>query len=131
MPFDLPITSLAALLNGMIFLVLTVRVITYRRGNGIVLGENDDRVLTKRVRGQANAAEQMPLALVLLALCELQGVGPALLLPTALIFTAGRLLHGAYFSWHGLHWRLRFFGMALTLTGQTALLTLILWTLLS
>jgi len=128
---DLPVTSLAALLNGLLFLALTVRVIAYRRGQRIVLGDNNDRVLIKRMRGHGNAAEQMPIALILLALCELQGAGAWPLLITAGVFTVGRMLHGVYFTFQGIPWPLRFYGMVLTLTAQAALLVLLLWTQLA
>jgi Uncharacterized relative of glutathione S-transferase, MAPEG superfamily len=109
---DLMLTSIAALLNAAIFGALTVKVIRMRRRDGVVLGDNGDRALTKAIRGQANAAEQMPLGLILALLIELQG-GPAGPLASALAaFTLGRLIHGIYFGIHGTPWQLRFYGMS-------------------
>ena len=126
---DLPLTSLAALLNGAIFFGLTLKVIRIRRRDGVVLGDNGDRALMKAIRGQANAAEQMPLGLILGLLIELQG-GPAGPLASALAaFTLGRLIHGAYFGIHGTPWRLRFYGMFLTMAGQVTLAALLVWTI--
>src|SRR6056297_2389978 len=122
---DLPVTSAAALLNGALLLALTARVIFHRRRNGIVLGDNGDRVLTKAIRGQANAAEQVPVALILCALAELQAAPAAPLAATAALFTLGRYMHGAYFALHGLHWRLRFWGMLATLIVQGLFLVLV------
>ena len=68
----LPITSLTAVVLATVLLLLTCKVITLRRRDGVVLGDNDDRVLTKAIRGQGNASEQVPLGLVMLGLCELQ-----------------------------------------------------------
>ncbi len=119
---ELPITTVATLANGLIFLWLTIRVIAYRRQNKIVLGDNDDRAMTKRIRGQANAAEQMPFALIMLTLCELQGT-PALALWIAVsVFTAGRLMHAVYFGLDGQPWQLRLYGMASSLLGFILLL---------
>lgn len=124
----LTLTSIAALLNGLILILLTIKVVRMRRRDGIVLGDNGDREVTKAIRGQANAAEQMPIALILAALVELQG-GPIGPLASALgAFTLGRALHAVYFGIHGTHWRLRFYGMFLTLTGQFMLMGLLAWT---
>lgn len=119
---SLPITSIVALLNGGILLALTINVIVLRRRDGVVLGDNDDRVLTKAIRGQANAAEQIPLALLIFALAELQGANAVILMALACVFTLGRAMHALYFAWHGLTWRFRFYGMFLTLLAQFCLL---------
>ncbi|WP_341368748.1 MAPEG family protein [Yoonia sp. BS5-3] len=127
----LPITSLAALVLGCTHLLLTIRVIRIRRRDGVVLGENEDRVLTKAIRGQANASEQMPLGLIMLALCELQGGPAALLWLLALALMAGRGIHAVYFGIHGTHWRLRVLGMLLTLIAQTGLLASLAFVLIT
>ena len=128
---ELPITSLAAIANGLMLFLLTVRVIVLRRRDGVVLGDNDDRVLTKAIRGQANAAEQMPMALILLGLIEAQGGSPIAAAGLAILFTAGRALHGLYFAVNGTSWRLRFYGMLMTLAAQGGLLAALFVTLLA
>ena len=124
---SLPVTSLTAVALGLWLIVLTVRVIGMRRKGRVVHGDNGDKALAKAIRGQANLTEQAPMALILMALAELQGA-PLLWLP-ALLLVAGRLMHGAYFGWHGLHWRLRVMGMWGTLTAQALLLLLLATTL--
>ena len=127
---DLTLTSIAAVLNAAILAALTIKVIRMRRRDGVVLGDNGDRALTKAIRGQANAAEQMPIALILAILVELQG-GPAGPLASALAcFTLGRAMHALYFGRHGIHWRFRFYGMFLTLAGQITLAALLVWVLI-
>ncbi len=126
MELSLPITTWTAVFNGALFFILTVAVIRYRRGNGVVLGDNEDRVLAKLIRGHGNAAEQMPIALILVALCEVQGGGGVILGLLAAVFTIGRILHGAYFIRHGLHWMFRFYGMMGTLIAQIGLLIVVL-----
>lgn len=123
---SLPITSLAAVINGIILLALTYRVIILRRRDGVVLGDNGDRVLMKVIRGQANATEQMPIALLMLALAELQGGNSAVLIVLALSLTIGRASHAIYFGVHGTHWRLRVYGMMLTLIAQAGLILTLL-----
>ena len=128
---SLPITSLTALAAALIILILTARVIVLRRRDGVVLGDNGDKVLTKAIRGQANAAEQLPIALILLALAELQGAAPVLLIPLALTLITGRVMHAVYFAVDGTNWRLRFWGMLLTLLAQGGLILALLLTQLA
>ena len=125
----LPVTAMAALILGAWIALLTWRVIALRRTGGVVHGDADDRALQKAIRGQANATEQIPIFLILLGLAEAGGIPVALLAPTAAVFVAGRLVHGAYFGWDGFHWRLRVAGMLGTLAGQGVALTLLAATL--
>lgn len=123
---SLTVTSIAAILNGLIILALTTKVILIRRRDGVVLGDNDDRVLLKAIRGQANATEQIPLALILIGLIEAQSEPGWLLLPLVVLFTLGRLMHAIYFGVHGTAWQLRFYGMFLTLIAQGGLILALL-----
>lgn len=131
MMMSLPITSFTALFAGLLILLLTIRVIQLRRRGGVVLGDNNDRALMKAIRGHANAVEQFPIALVMMGLAEIQGGSPALLGLIALVLIVGRTLHGAYFAIHGLHWRLRTFGMLMTMIAQGGLIFALLITLLT
>ena len=126
---SLPVTAVAALLNGAIFLLLTLRVIRIRLRDHVVLGDGENRELMKAIRGQANAAEQMPIALIVMGLAELGGAPLWGLIPVALLFTAGRAAHGLYFARHGTHWRFRTRGMWATIYAQGALLLLLLLSL--
>ena len=113
---SLPVTSLTAIALALWLIVLTLRVVRMRRSAGVAIGDNGDRALAKAIRGQANLTEQAPIALIVMGLAELQGA--SLLWLPALILVLGRLLHGLYFGWHGLHWRLRFWGMWATVVAQ-------------
>ena len=127
---SLPVTSFAALLAGLLILLLTIKVIQLRRRGGVVLGDNDDRILAKAIRGHANAVEQLPIALILMGLAEAQGASQALLILAAMALIVGRALHGIYFAVHGTLWRFRFFGMWLTLAAQVGLILILALTLL-
>lgn len=127
---SLPITSLTALCAALLILVLTIKVVRLRRRDGVVLGDNDDRVLQKAIRGQANAVEQLPIALILMGLAEVQGGNPVLLTITAVVLLTGRVMHAVYFAIHGSHWRLRMYGMLLTFIAQIALIAVLALTLL-
>ena len=128
---SLPITSLTAIFAALLIILLTVQVIKLRRKDGVVLGDNGDRVLAKAIRGHANATEQLPIALIVMGLAELQGASSILLWVAALILIAGRTMHAIYFAIHGTHWRLRFFGMWLTFGAQALLIVALATTALS
>lgn len=112
----LTISPLYAALTALLFLALSARVIIYRRGNRISLGDGDDKNLLKRMRAQANCAEYAPFALLLLVLTELAGA-PALAVHLAgIMLIAGRALHAYGFASTPQVMICRQLGMILTLT---------------
>lgn len=76
------ITAIYAALLACWLVVLSVRVIKMRTARKIWLGSGGDERLHSAIRVQENAAEYIPLALILLLLLELIGGHPALLLST-------------------------------------------------
>lgn len=123
--FPLHITAWTSLILGALLLFLTIRVIRDRRSKKIVYGDDGDKAMVKKIRGHANASEQIPIALIMLGFVEyLQGSTYAAIIATILII--GRILHAIYFSFDGIHWRFRFFGMLMTVISQAlALLALL------
>jgi len=77
---------------GLLAALLTVRVILGRVRTGVQFGDGGDAPLRRAIRAHANAAEQVPLALLLIVLAEALGtpaafvhaLGAALLLGRAL-----------------------------------------------
>jgi uncharacterized membrane protein YecN with MAPEG domain len=127
--FPLYITAWTALILGTLMVYLTFGVIFQRRDKKIVLGDDGDREILKKIRGHANAAEQVPIALILLGFVEfLEGSFIASIIAAILI--VGRLLHACYFSYQGVNWRLRFTGMLLTMIAQALALLTLLYALL-
>ena len=118
----LPVTALTALALATLLLALTIHVIAGRRAGGIVHGDAGDAAFAKRIRGHANAAEQVPIALIVLGLAEYRAAPLWLLVPLAVLLVAGRLAHAAYFARPGLTFRLRVFGMLATLVAQAGLI---------
>ena len=115
--FPLYTTAWTALILGALLLYMTFSVIGRRRRQHIVLGDGDDKVMQKLIRGHANASEQIPMALILLGLVEyLNGSTYACIIAAILII--GRISHAIYFRFDGLTWRFRFYGMLLTVTAQ-------------
>ena len=88
-----PITALYAGLLGLVFLALEVPIGMMRTRSNVSLGDGGNPDLTVAIRRHANFVEHVPLALLLLALLELNGAGRGLLhaLGTALVLA--RLMH--------------------------------------
>jgi uncharacterized membrane protein YecN with MAPEG domain len=116
------ITAFYAGLNALVLLWLTANVVRYRKEKGISLGDNNDPAVFKAIRGHANAAETMPIMLIMLALSELIGAPAVAIHVAGGVFTIGRILHALHFT--GLaSAKFRMYGMILTLltTGFTAI----------
>ncbi|MEM9972300.1 MAG: MAPEG family protein, partial [Pseudomonadota bacterium] len=92
------ITLLYASLIGILFLILSVRVILGRRAVRVAWGDGGDKELKRRIRGQANCAEYAPIGLLLLTLLELNGAPGWELHLIGVVLVAGRALHGWAFS---------------------------------
>jgi hypothetical protein len=113
----LPITGCYAAALTALYLLLTARVIIYRRTRNVSLGDANDPVLAARIRAHGNLAEYAPLGLILILIAEMQGT-PAIWLHVAggLLLT-GRLMHGINFSFGIRNPLLRTGGMVLTLVA--------------
>jgi uncharacterized membrane protein YecN with MAPEG domain len=121
---NLPATSFAAIANGLLLIWLTTGIALYRRNRSVSTGDGGDKLLARRIRGHANAAEQVPIALILLALAELHGAGPMLTWGVAVALTVGRLAHAIQFWFRGAPFNLRPIGVVLTLLAEASA---ILW----
>ena len=98
----LHVTLLTAGLLGLIYLVLSVRVVRVRTSAKISLGDGGDQTLLSRIRAHANFAEYVPFLLILLALVEyitgtnslVKGLG-ALIVVARIAHAIGMARHGA------------------------------------
>ena len=86
------------------FLLLSVRVVNLRR-RGIAFGDNGDVNVIRVVRAQANFAEYVPLALLLMGFLEVSRFSVYLLHALGLTLLVARLIHGSALSFG---WKLRF-----------------------
>jgi uncharacterized membrane protein YecN with MAPEG domain len=125
------ITGWAVLICGAFFVMLTFRVIGGRRSGKVSLGDGGDKVLERRIRGQGNAAEQMPIALIALLAAELIGGSTVTLALSAAIFCIGRIVHGVGFGWFDHSPKLRMGGMLMSLIGTIVILMNLAFALLS
>lgn len=87
------ISIVAAVVCGVIFLVLSVGISYLRITRRVSLGDGGDYLLQRTVRAHANAAEFMPISLLLLLLAEQSGVNAICLWVAAGSLMLGRALH--------------------------------------
>ena len=87
------ITMVTAGLMGFLLLMLGVRIVLYRRRAGISLGTGGDAGMETRVRAHGNAAEWIPIGLILLFLAEQTQGADWLVGAAAALLVVGRLLH--------------------------------------
>lgn len=87
-----PVTALYAGLLALLFVILSVRIPPLRYKAKAGIGDGGDPTLARAVRVHANFAEHVPLALIVMALAEANGLGPwTHLLGAPLI--VGRIAH--------------------------------------
>lgn len=124
----MPVTALYAALLALLLLVLSLRVVRGRGAERVSLGTGGSTRLERRIRAQANFAEYVPLALILIGLLEVADASPVLLHLLGLLLLAGRLLHGYALSFTERNIPARVGGMALTFAaiGLGAVLNLFL-----
>ena len=107
------VTPLYAGILAIWFLVLSARVANLRHGGGPRFGDNGDARITGIVRAQANFAEYVPLALLLMGFLEASRYSIYLLHGFGIALIVARLLHGFALSF-GWPKSGRFVGTALT-----------------
>lgn len=108
------VTPVYAGLITLLFVVLSFRVIGMRRSAHVGLGDGGNRILQRRLRAHGNFAEYVPLALLLMALAELQAAPLWALHLVGMVLIGGRLLHAFGVSREPETIKLRVIGMAMT-----------------
>ena len=91
------VTPLYAGLLALWFVLLSVRVVNLRR-RGNPFGDNGDIEIKRIVRAQANFAEYVPLALLLMGFLEVTRYSIYLLHALGLTLLIARILHGLALS---------------------------------
>jgi uncharacterized membrane protein YecN with MAPEG domain len=107
------VTPLYAGLLALWFLVLSWRVVQRRRA-GIHLGDGGDPAMLRVIRGHANFAEYVPLALLLMGMLELSRFSIYVLHALGIVLLVARLLHGYALSFTDQFASGRIWGAALT-----------------
>jgi uncharacterized membrane protein YecN with MAPEG domain len=124
---NVPVTSLYAALAVLLLIALAARVSPLRRRHRVGLGTGGEEVLSRAVRAHGNAAENIPVAILLLLLLELQGTATALLHIFGGSFLLSRFLHAWGLSQSsGLSFG-RFYGMILTWLAMLGMVGALIW----
>ncbi len=89
----LNVTPIYIAILGLLFLPITVRIALYRIKSRISLGTGDDPEMLRRMRGQANFVETVPMALFLLIIMEVLGASNVWLHALGLMLVLGRIVH--------------------------------------
>jgi uncharacterized membrane protein YecN with MAPEG domain len=86
-------TIIFAAIFGILHVIFTLRVGGYRFRSKISLGDGGDKELRNRIRAHGNFTENVPIALLLLLLNELNGLKEGTLVILGSVLLVSRLLH--------------------------------------
>ena len=90
---SLPITALYAALSGFLIIALAANVVRFRLSKHVSLGDGGHKDGNRAIRAHGNTVEYVPLALILIALLELNGGGDTALHIYGILLVGGRLLY--------------------------------------
>lgn len=107
-------TALYAALLGLMFVVLSIKVIKQRRRYQVGIGSKGEATLERAIRVHANFAEYVPFALLLLFLAEYSGLATVYLHVLGATLVLGRFSHAFGVSQLKEPLQFRVFGMLLT-----------------
>lgn len=123
----IPITALYGGLLTLLFLFLTGYVIAGRGKYKLSLGDGGDPDMIGRIRAHGNFVEFVPLALILLAILELNAAPALLLHGLGATLLVARILHGFGLTQTKTTNKARFYGALFTLLMMLAAAMACLW----
>jgi uncharacterized membrane protein YecN with MAPEG domain len=95
-PIDIQTTLLFAATFAVLHVIFTLRVGAYRFKNKISLGDGEDKELRNRIRAHGNFTENVPLALLLLLVNDLNNTPENVLIALGTVLLISRVIH--YFT---------------------------------
>jgi uncharacterized protein len=116
-----------AALLAVLFVYLSIRVINIRRDVRVGIGSSGNASLARAMRVQANFAEYVPIALLLLMMLELKSLMPLMLHGLGAALLTGRAVHAYGVSQEPENLRFRITGMMLTFAVILLAAVLLLW----
>ncbi|MEM8838537.1 MAG: MAPEG family protein [Pseudomonadota bacterium] len=111
------IVGFYASINAILLLWLAFRVISVRRSERISLNYGENAHLERLQRGHANAAETMPIFLIMMGIAALIGTPALVLHGLGLLFTVGRITHAVFFVSRKSTLKPRVWGMQMTVAA--------------
>ncbi|HAZ94558.1 MAG TPA: glutathione S-transferase [Porticoccaceae bacterium] len=93
LPALLSVTPIYIAILGLLFIPFTLRAGLYRVKSKILIGTGDDPEMLRRIRGQGNFVETVPIALLLIIAMELVGAKDMWLHGLGIALVLGRICH--------------------------------------
>ena len=93
LPALLSVTPIYIAILGLLFIPFTLRAGLYRVKSKILIGTGDDPEMLRRIRGQGNFVETVPIALLLIIAMELVGAKDMWLHGLGSALVLGRICH--------------------------------------
>jgi uncharacterized membrane protein YecN with MAPEG domain len=121
------VTGIYVALGALLLLALALRISLVRRSARVGIGDGGNHELVKRIRAHANAAEYLPVALLLLLLLDLGQTPPLWLHVFGVVLIVGRVLHAIGLSRTSGPSPGRFLGIVLTWGVMLVMAILLLW----
>ena len=90
---SLPITALYAALSGFLIIALAANVVRLRLAKKVSLGDGGHKDVSRAIRAHGNTIEYLPLALILMALLEINGGGSTALHSCGILLVGGRVVY--------------------------------------
>ncbi len=87
------VTLVTAGCLGLLYFVLTLRVVALRQAHKVMIGDGGHDPLLSRIRAHANFAEYVPIILVLMGLIEMRTGVTELLTSTGIVLFVVRIAH--------------------------------------
>ncbi len=110
-------TSCYSSILGILYLLLSFKVIKIRRSKQVSLGSGSDEQLKQAIRAHGNFIEYVPFALILLFLSEFNGAPEFIIHFAGLALLLGRIIHALSFNFYPPKGKLRVLGMVLTFSS--------------
>ncbi len=110
------VTGGYAALLGLLYIALSVRTLRMRKNLQIAVGDGGSAEMLRAMRVHANFAEYTPIALLLIAMAELNGVNALIIHALGAALLLGRLSHAWGVRQMSETFFFRIFGMAMSLT---------------
>lgn len=106
------VSALYAVLGALLLFKLSLNVVKLRSQYRVPFGDGGFYELQTAIRIHGNAVENIPIALILMVIMEMNGANIWLVHACGIMLFAGRIMH--YYGLHHRDWRFRRSGMSAT-----------------
>lgn len=117
----LTVSPIFVVICAAMFVAMGFHIAQYRRKNKFDLGDCGDAHLLQMIRAHGNAAEYMPMGLLLLVVLDLMDAPTNTVAMFGVVFVLGRAIHAAALLPQRQNYRRRFIGMILTFFSMIAM----------